>query len=65
MNSNLTAAGWALLLTTLIVICGGWYLATFVFEIGVNAFGFFVGGGTGLVGGGAVLLNRMGIDIIK
>ena len=65
MESNLTKAGWLLLIVSLILLGGGWYLIEIVMGFHVNKIGFFVGGGVGLIGGGAALLNKLDIEIMK
>ena len=65
IESNLTKAGWLLLIVSLVLLFGAWYLTEIVFEFRVNKFAFFIGGGVSLIGGGAALLNKLGFEIIK
>ena len=65
MQSNLTLAGWLLLIVSIVVLGAAWYLAKFIVGWEGSTPGFIIGGGVALVGGGAALLSKCGIDIIK
>ena len=65
MESNLTKAGWLLLIVSLILLAGGWYFAKFIIGWQFNTVGFIVGGGVALIGGGAALLAKLDIEIMK
>ena len=65
MESNLTKAGWLLLIVSLILLGSSWYIAKFVIGWQGSTPGFIIAGGVALVGGGAALLSRLGIDITK
>lgn len=65
MSSNLTIAGWLLLIGSLVLLCGGWYAAKFVLNLQFSTPAFIIGGGVALVGGGGWLLDRLGIEVTK
>ncbi len=65
MSSNLTPAGWLVLLGAIAVLAVGWWLMKIVYGLPLNATHYFVGGGVGLLSGGAVLLETAGMSIIK
>ncbi|MEM6259536.1 MAG: hypothetical protein AAF711_05545 [Planctomycetota bacterium] len=65
MESNLTKAGWLLLIVSLILLGGAWYVAKFVIGWEFSTPGFIIGGGIGLIGCGAALLNKLGIEIVR
>ena len=65
MQSNLTFAGWLLLIVSIILLGVSWYVVEIVLGFRVNKIGYFVGGGVTLIGGGAVLLDKLGYDIVK
>lgn len=63
MSSNLTIAGWLLLTGSLVLLCSTWYLAKFVLGLHFSTPEFIIGGGVALYGGGAWVLDRLGIEI--
>jgi hypothetical protein len=65
MSSNLTLAGWLLLIVSIVVLGAAWYVAKFVIGWQGSTTNFIIGGGVALVGGGAALLNKLDIDIMK
>ena len=65
MSSNLTWAGWLLVLLTIPLIIGMWWVMKFQLEWEVNPLRFFPVTGGSVIGGGAWALNRMGFEIIK
>jgi len=65
MESNLTKAGWLLLIVSLILLGAAWYVAKFVIGWQGSTPGFIIGGGIALIGGGAALLSKLDIDIMK
>lgn len=65
IETNLTRAGCLLWFGGVALLLAAWWLFEFVLDWRVNTFRFIVGGGLALIGGGTLLLNRLGIDTTK
>ena len=65
MSSNLTWAGWLLLLGAIVILGVGWYVFRFLLDLQFNIFIFVIGGGIGLMTGGGALLKQWGVEMMK
>ena len=64
MKSNLTLAGWLMVLVCIVGIVTVWYLEMFVFDL-EPSYRMIVGGGALFLGVGSAVMDKLGIDIMK